>query len=234
MSITWKRKPVEFFYTLAGESLEKVNIQRDLGVWFDSKLTFHDHIDKTVSKAMQLLGMLYRLKELTNKQALLTYYKAIVLPTIDYCATIWGMSAQTHLDRVQSPLSFFIRILKGRVPSLKELSVDEISKKFNLQPFNIRNKLQDLTFVYKCVNGCYRPADLAALFAIQGGHAKLSMRKTDVLHVPYFRLNILQRSFLYRIPKLVNDDCNISDAMFSMNYAPYRKFVHLYLQDKPP
>jgi len=157
-----------------------------------------------------------------------------VIPTIDYCSTIWGMSAQTYLDRVQSPLSFFIRILKGRVPSLKVLSNEEISKKFNLQPFKTRNTLQDLTFVYKCVNGCYRPADLSALFAIQGGQAKLSIRKTDILHVPYFRLNILQRGFLYRIPKFVNDDDNITDAMFSMSYAVYRKFVTLYLQDKPP
>jgi len=43
--VTLKRKPVEAFYTISGQTLEKVDSAKFLSVDIDSKLTFNSHVD---------------------------------------------------------------------------------------------------------------------------------------------------------------------------------------------
>jgi hypothetical protein len=47
-------------YSLNGQNLERKSVIRDLGVLMESKLTFSEHVDVTVSKARQLLGFIMR------------------------------------------------------------------------------------------------------------------------------------------------------------------------------
>ena len=48
MSVTLKRNPVQYAYTVPGTVLEKLDSMRDLGVILDSKLTFGAHVDSVV------------------------------------------------------------------------------------------------------------------------------------------------------------------------------------------
>jgi hypothetical protein len=60
--ITFSRAKVQvtFDYSLNGQNLERVSVIRDLGGLMDSKLTFSEHVDVTVSKAKQMLGFIMR------------------------------------------------------------------------------------------------------------------------------------------------------------------------------
>ena len=60
MSVTLKRNPVQYAYTVPGTVLEKLDSMRDLGVILDSKLTFSAHVDSVVSKSCRALGVLMR------------------------------------------------------------------------------------------------------------------------------------------------------------------------------
>jgi hypothetical protein len=51
---------VIYDYNLIGQNLERVSVIRDKGVLMDSKLTFSEHFDVTVSKARQMIGFIMR------------------------------------------------------------------------------------------------------------------------------------------------------------------------------
>lgn len=48
---------IVYRYSIAEHDLERVTVMRDLGVFFDAKLTFVQHIDLTVNQAMRVLGL---------------------------------------------------------------------------------------------------------------------------------------------------------------------------------
>ena len=59
-TMTLRRKPVQTTYKIGTSALESVTSIRDLGITIDSKLTFSDHLNKTVSQANRALGLLIR------------------------------------------------------------------------------------------------------------------------------------------------------------------------------
>lgn len=48
-------------YFLDGEEVANVNVIRDLGIYFDSRLTFNAHRDYCCNKALKLLGFIKRI-----------------------------------------------------------------------------------------------------------------------------------------------------------------------------
>ena len=46
--------------TISGHIIDKVRTIKDLGVVFDSRLKFDEHIDEKVNKAYQMLGIIKR------------------------------------------------------------------------------------------------------------------------------------------------------------------------------
>ena len=67
---TLKLKPIILNYELSGSPLAKLKTVNDLGVTFDPKLIFLQHITKVHSKAMQMLGILYRFTDIRDPASL--------------------------------------------------------------------------------------------------------------------------------------------------------------------
>ena len=59
---------------------------RDLGVRLSSDLTFHLHIEKVVTTASQMVGWGMRTFRSRNSYLLLTMFKSLVQPHLDYCS----------------------------------------------------------------------------------------------------------------------------------------------------
>ena len=77
-----------------------------LGLTFDPKLKFSTHTSNTITKAKKTL---YLLKLLTsthcrkNKETLITTYKALLFPIIEYANTIWStIISSTSLNKLQN------------------------------------------------------------------------------------------------------------------------------------
>ena len=68
-------KRQDFRLTLLGKELLPVDSVKDLGVVFDSKLSFRDHIIKTASSCMSALGQISRVKHIFRKDILVTIIK---------------------------------------------------------------------------------------------------------------------------------------------------------------
>ena len=86
-----------------------------LGVKFDSKLTFEDHVRGIVSRISQRIGILRLVKRIfVDTSVLLRCYFAFVLQILEYCSPWWGSAAECHLQ-----------VLERQVYSVARLCPDE-------------------------------------------------------------------------------------------------------------
>ena len=77
---------------LSGVSIELSNLDI-LGVNFDSKLTFNDHVHDIVSRISQIIGIFRLVKHIiVDTSVLLRCHYAFVLPILEYCSLVWGVS----------------------------------------------------------------------------------------------------------------------------------------------
>ena len=77
-----------------------------LGILFDGKLSFNDHVKCSTKRATAKLYVVFRLRKIGfSNRELTLLYKALVLPTLTYCCSVWGGTSDENLrkiDRVQS------------------------------------------------------------------------------------------------------------------------------------
>ena len=102
---------MQFDYGIAGQSLSRVNIIKDLGVLFDTRLTFRAHMDKICTSGYSVLGFIKRrAKDLRSNDPHLTktLYFSLVLPILEYANIIWSPYYGIHSNRIESVQKQFL------------------------------------------------------------------------------------------------------------------------------
>lgn len=85
-----------------------------LGVTFDSKLLFNEHIKQAVNKATGAAMALYPLFAKSSKLATRTkllIYKQVVRPIMTYASPVWASAAKTHLKTMQVAQNRVLKII---------------------------------------------------------------------------------------------------------------------------
>ena len=83
---------------LSGVSIRTSPTLDILGVKFDSKLTFKDHVRGIVNRVSHRIGILRLVKSVfVNIPVLLLCDYAFVLQILQYCSPLWGSAADFHL-----------------------------------------------------------------------------------------------------------------------------------------
>ena len=75
--------------------INKCTEETDLGVIFDEDMSFDKHLNKTITKANQILGIVKRTFISKHRTILLNIYKTIIRPHLEYANIIWS----PHLKR---------------------------------------------------------------------------------------------------------------------------------------
>ena len=81
---------------------EELNIQINgttdseklLGVTIDNNMNWNKQIKLTIKKVSSKLALLKRIKKYLPLCTRILFYKAYILPHIDYCSTVWGFTAK--------------------------------------------------------------------------------------------------------------------------------------------
>ena len=69
----------------SNQPISQVSTVRDLGVTLQCNGRYDQHIQERVSKASQMCGWMLRTFETREKTPILTLYKSLILPLLDYC-----------------------------------------------------------------------------------------------------------------------------------------------------
>ncbi len=90
--------------------LEKDNIKY-LGVLFDNKLNWKQHIQHVNMKISKGIGILAKLRHFLPSSTLRNLYHAFIAPHITYALTTWGSALKSHLDKLCRNLKKAVRVI---------------------------------------------------------------------------------------------------------------------------
>ena len=81
----------------------KVNIQKHLGLFLDSKLSFFDHINEKIKKATKGVNVIRKMNLLLPCSSLLSIYKSFGRPHLDYSNVIYDQPNNSCLsDKIET------------------------------------------------------------------------------------------------------------------------------------
>ena len=101
--------------TIGGTVLKEYYDLVILGMTFDSKMTFEEHLRYVSRAASQRLGILRRSWGVFHERSLPgRCFRGFVLPVLEYCSAVWCSAADTHLKLLDRAVSG-ARFLTGGV-----------------------------------------------------------------------------------------------------------------------
>lgn len=244
LTITLKRKPVLATYTVHNTPLETVPSIRDLGIWLDTKLTFVDHINFTVSKANRALGALIRSLQ-TGRSAgglqtepILAAYFGNIRSVLEYGCIIWGGAAKTNLDRIDRIQHKFLIWLASHVHSSRpqqSLDYQDLLASFKITSLARRRLQYDVLFVHKILSGKVDSAFLLGSFPLHVPARHTRAMVSTLMDVPYGRVETIKRGLFCRAPGQFNAyllTCPHSDP-FACTFSAFRSQVRSFVRQSP-
>ena len=131
-----KKLDMERIYKINGENIKEVQLEKDLGIWLDNKLTFETHIIKKANKANGMTAVIKKSFTKVTKQVFLNIYKCLIRPHLEFANIIW----HPRLIKHQKILENVQRRATRLVSELKNLSYYERLKELKLSSLEYRRK----------------------------------------------------------------------------------------------
>ena len=173
---------------------------RNLGVNFDSSMSFLSHINDITSKGYYYLNNFYRVADkltFTLKVQMITTY---IIPLIDYCNVIFTAATQLAVNKLQKLLNTAVRFVFNLNGKRRRLSITPYLKKLHILPVNYRIKYKLCLLIYKCIQGC-APKYICDLITQKVSFSKLrSSNDLLSLHIDVPRSTYGEHAFSYIAP----------------------------------
>ena len=147
---------VQFHYSMAGNILEYVDSEKDLGISMNRTLNFSDHAMSLYSKANQRFGLLkrtcYFIHSTVKKRAL---YLAMVRSLFEHCPTVWRPSSYTVIEKLESIQKRAVKWINGDYTvsySTNNLLYYNHCKQLDILPIQYRFDYHDLKLFHLIVH----------------------------------------------------------------------------------
>ena len=137
-----------FTYDLNGAPLDYTEVEKDIGVHIDDKLSFDTHIAKKCKKANSMFALIRRTFKFLNIDMFLPLYKAIVRSHLDSCSAVWSPYEVKHINAIERVQ----RRATKQIPGFKDLSYEQRLRKLKLPTLLYRRVRGDLIEVFKILN----------------------------------------------------------------------------------
>ena len=118
---------------------------KDLGVIFNKHGNFEDHLKIKISKCKKVCGMILRTFMSRNATHLLSLFKALVIPIIDYCSIVWN----PHLKKEIKAIEKIQRNYTKRITNMKDLEYYDRLKVLNLYSMERRRERYEILYIFK-------------------------------------------------------------------------------------
>ena len=121
--------------TFSGSTIACTSSVKNLGVWFDSDMSFVTHTDDVVRRCTGSLCGLSHSRQSLPQSVLVTLVQGLVFSVLRYCLSVYGASNATQRGRLQKLVRFAARVVSGRrkrdhvsdvIDGLGWLSVDSL------------------------------------------------------------------------------------------------------------
>ena len=205
ISLTLKRKPINYNYHINNNVLNQVTVQKDIGVFIDSQLCFVPNVDHVIKKANRMSGLIWRnFRSIKDECTLRTLYCTLVRPHLEYCTVTFNSISSyqaSRIERVQRRfLCFMYKNLNSSVCNLEYL---ELCNLYKLSPLSVRRSVNDCLFLYKHFHNLFNVTD-ANPFSLHVHTRRTRLANEHILHVPRSRVEVTKRGLVSRISSTYN------------------------------
>ena len=138
-------------YNISGETIDKIESIKDLGVTFDNKLKFDDHIYNKISKAYQMLGIVKRNFIYLTPDSFAILYKSMIRSHLEYAVSVWNPHYQSLIEKLEKIQKRATKL----VLTVKKLCYEERLRKLKLPTLKYRRIRGDMIEMYKIFAGKY-------------------------------------------------------------------------------
>ena len=201
---------------------------RDLGVTMSADGTFRQHINNVCQSARNMCSWIFRTFESRSPVLLLTLWKSLVIPILDYCSQLWSPSKVGDIQQLEDVQRAFTRRIRFR--NDKEDYWQRLSK-FQLYSLERRRERYRILYVWKIIEGVV--PNLPGRSQIV---CKTSLRFGRLCQIPPVASstsNKLQRlregSFCVNGPKLFNSLPSYLRNMSGMSHLEFKKELDKFL-----
>ena len=174
--------------------------KKDLGVTFDSALTFSDHVADIAKRANIKLGILKRAFSSLNERGWLKLYKSIIRPTLEYCSTVWCPMLKKDEDLLEKVQQRATR----QLPHLRHLEYPERLKALGLETLAYRRQRAEVLQMYKIMKGIEH-LDVNTFFQLvsnyrtRGHSMKVKKPRFKYCISHYFRVQLFSRFWTFAV-----------------------------------
>jgi len=129
--------------------LEEVHSHKHLGIVFNDKLKWSNHIDYIINSVKKITDVFRKLKFKLDRKTLHNIYVTFVRPKLEYGSILYDDCTEWDKNRLECVQLTFARVICG---AKKGTSHDAIYKETSLPKLECRRKESKLTFMHKTVN----------------------------------------------------------------------------------
>ena len=101
------------YKTPTGIDITTKNNVKDLGVIMSDNCMFTEQINLVIEKAKNLTSWIFRAFSTRNFNAMITLYKALVIPVLEYCSVLWCPTSPGLIQRLEEIQWSFLRKIAG-------------------------------------------------------------------------------------------------------------------------
>ena len=121
---------------------------RDLGITMSSDASFELQIDNMVSKGRQRMGWILRTFKTREPSAMLTLYKTMVLPIIEYCSQLWNPVTIGQIRKIEA----LQRTFTSKIYGTNSMNYWQRLKHLNLYSLERRRERYIIIYIWKIIN----------------------------------------------------------------------------------
>ena len=132
-----------------GNNIEYRNSCKFLGIIFDSKWTFQEHLRDLKAKCQKAMGLLISLTSTewgADQHMIMYLYRALIRSKVECGQIVYGSASDSNLKELFTTPNEAIRIATG---AFKSSPVSSMQVLVNERPLQIRRELSSLKYFYK-------------------------------------------------------------------------------------
>ena len=183
-------------YELLGKELKTCDEEKDLGVVITSDLKSSRQCIEAEKKAQKVLGYIKRQFTTRKAETILTLYRALVRPHLEYAVQFWSPALRKDVERLEKVQARATKL----IPNIRHISYERRLTQLNLYSLEKRRIRGQLIETFKMLKGIEN-IDYRNLFTLSSNQTRSNGWKLDLK-----RFNTTQCGtfFTYKVPTYWN------------------------------